>query len=92
MSKQTLVIEDNTEPEASGYPDRWAAIPPNNQTCQHTGLGHAKLYGLVGPSGIARKHVRVANLKPPGATRGKTIFHVGDMFKWLDSIARGQSL
>jgi hypothetical protein len=69
------------------YPNRYSPIPPNGQQCPFTGLKHAKLYQLL--KGEAKKNVRVVNLREDGATRGKTLFHVGDMLKWLDSLATG---
>ncbi len=77
-----------TEPD---YPDRWVEIPPNGKVCPHTGLKHGKLYTLLGAGGLARPHVRVANLRDPRAVQGKTIFHLGDMRRFLDSLARAQA-
>jgi len=70
--------------------DRWSPIPPNGQSCQFTGLKHAKLYHLLGDGGLAKKHVRVVNLRTPGANRGQTLFHVGDMLGFLDALSRKQ--
>ena len=75
---------------ARQYPDVWTEIPPNGKVCAHTGLKHAKLYSMLGKGGIARAYVRVANLRDPRATQGKTIFHVGDMLRFLDSLAAKQ--
>jgi len=72
--------------------DRWSPIPPNGRSCQFTGLKHAKLYHLLSAGGLARKHVRVANLRTPGAKRGQTLFHVGDMLRFLDGMAREQCI
>jgi len=87
---KTFVIE---EPNAAANQviDRWSPIPPNGRSCQFTGLKHAKLYNLLGPDGLARKHVRVVNLRTPGAKRGQTLFHVGDMLQFLDSLSREQT-
>ena len=87
---KTFVIE---EPSAAASPvvDRWAPIPPNGQSCQFTGLKHAKLYHLLGAGGLVRKRVRVVNLRTPGAQRGQTLFHVGDMLQFLDALAREQA-
>lgn len=71
--------------------DRWSPIPPNGQRCQFTGLKHAKLYHLLGEGGFARKNVRVVNLRTPGANRGQTLFHVGDMLTFLNSLSRKQN-
>lgn len=86
---RTLVIE---EPSAPATPpvERWSPIPPNGQCCQFTGLKHAKLYHLLAGGGLARKHVRVVNLRTPGANRGQTLFHVGDMLGFLDALSRKQ--
>src|SRR6516165_4855949 len=86
---RTLVIEESSAP-ASPLMERWSPIPPNGQSCQFTGLKHAKLYHLLGYGGLARKHVRVVNLRTPGANRGQTLFHVGDMLQFLDALSRKQ--
>jgi hypothetical protein len=86
---KTLVIED-TEPAPSREADRWSPIPPNGRSCEFTGLKHAKLYDLLGGDGIARGHVRVVNLRTPGAKRGQTLFHVGDMLTFLSRLAEEQ--
>lgn len=75
---------------ASQQLDRWSPIPPNGRSCQFTGLKHAKLYHLLSGDGFARKRVRVVNLRTPGAKRGQTLFHVGDMLQFLDELAREQ--
>ena len=87
---KTFVIE---EPSAAvSQPiDRWTPIPPNGQRCQFTGLKHAKLYHILSGDGHVRKRVRVVNLRTPGATRGQTLFHVGDMLRFLDELAREQA-
>jgi len=36
---------------------------------------------------MAAAYVRVVFLREPGARRGKTLFHVGDMLQWLDELA-----
>ena len=86
---KTLVIEEPSE-SASQQMDRWCPIPPNGKSCQFTGLKHAKLYHLLESGGVVRKHVRVVNLRTPGAARGQTLFHVGDMLQYLDKLAREQ--
>lgn len=83
----TIVIEEPTE-RVPEYPNRYATIPPNGRRCEFTGLGHAKLYQILGPNGVARRQVRVANLRTPGAARGQTLFHVGDMLRFLDELAQ----
>jgi hypothetical protein len=72
------------------YPDRYTPIPANGLRCEFTGLRHAKLYHLLSPGGRVRKKVRVANLRTPGAKRGQTLFHVGDMLRYLDELAGEQ--
>ena len=84
---KTIVIEE-TNAAASQAMERWSPIPPNGQRCQFTGLKHAKLYQVLGSNGVARQHMRVANLRTPGATRGQTLFHVGDMLRFLDRLAQ----
>jgi hypothetical protein len=86
---KTFIIEEPST-AASQPLDRWAPIPPNGQTCQFTGLKHAKLYHLLSADGLTGKHVRVVNLRTPGAKRGQTLFHVGDMLLFLDTLAREQ--
>ena len=74
------------------YPNAYAAIPPNGCTCRRTGLKHAHLYKLLTGHGVARAHVRVVNLKEPGASKGKTLFHIGDMLRFLDDLAKQQQV
>ncbi len=76
--------------ESKEYPDSWCEIPPNGRICAHTGLKHAKLYSLLAKGGLARQHVRVANLRDPGAKQGKTLFHLGDLLRFLDELAAQQ--
>jgi hypothetical protein len=57
-------------------------IPANGQSCPYTGLKHARLYKLLGENGAAREFVRVVNRK--------TLFHVGDMLRFLDNLALEQ--
>jgi len=86
---KSFVIEEPSA-TASQQMDRWSPIPPNGRSCQFTGLKHAKLYHLLSGDGFARKRVRVVNLRTPGAKRGQTLFHVGDMLQFLDTLAREQ--
>ena len=86
---RTLVIDESSA-TASREAARWTPIPPNGQSCQFTGLKHAKLYDLLGSAGIARGHVRVVNLRTPGAKRGQTLFNVRDMLDFLDGLAAQQ--
>ena len=71
------------------YPNCYACLPPNTKAsmCPHTGLRHAHLAKLLKPGGMAAAHVRVVTLREPGARRGKTLFHLGDMLQWLDDLA-----
>src|SRR5947209_4842369 len=88
-----IKVRDSSDPDrnkAGEYPDTWCEIPPNGKTCPHTGLKHAKLYSLFAKGGLARQHVRVANLRNPGAKQGKTIFHLGDFMQFLDELAAQQ--
>ena len=89
---KTVVIEESETGATGEYPNRYVTIPPNGKRCEWTGLGHAKLYHILSPSGIARSKVRVANLRTPGTKRGQTLFHVGDMLRFLDELARGSRL
>lgn len=87
----TVMIEQEQMAKPTEYPNRYATIPPNGRRCEFTGLGHAKLYQILGVDGIARRKVRVANLRMPGAARGQTLFHVGDMLRFLDELATGSN-
>jgi len=87
----TVTIEQEPVVRPAEYPNRYATIPPNSRRCEFTGLGHAKLYQILGAEGIARSKVRVANLRMPGTARGQTLFHVGDMLRFLDALA-GRSI
>jgi hypothetical protein len=72
------------------YPNVYAPIPGNRDVCTHTGLKHAHLYKLLGDGGSARDYVRVVNLRNPKARHGKTLFHIGDMLRYLDHLAEEQ--
>lgn len=85
---KTVVIEEPEARATEEYPNRYVTIPPNGRRCEWTGLGHAKLYHILSPTGIARPKVRVANLRTPGTKRGQTLFHVGDMLRFLDELAQ----
>ena len=80
-------------PHPQAYPQAYAALPLNtkNAFCPHTGLRHAHLAKLLKPGGLAAGYVRVVALKEPGARHGKTLFHVGDMLRWLDYLASVQA-
>lgn len=82
-----VTIEPEPMTRPAEYPNRYATIPPNGRRGEFTGLGHAKLYQVLGVDGIVRRQVRVANLRTPGRTRGQTLFHVGDMLRFLDELA-----
>jgi hypothetical protein len=83
----TVMIEQEQMARHVDYPNRYTTIPPNGRRCEFTGLGHAKLYQILRVDGIARHKVRVANLRMPGTTRGQTLFHVGDLLRFLDGLA-----
>jgi len=86
-----IEIKDNpANSQNQSYPDMWTEIPPNGKICAYTGLKHAKLYSLLGKGGIGRPYVRIANLRAPGAKQAKTIFHLGDMLRFLDNLAAEQ--
>ena len=84
------VIEQEPMTRPAEYPNRYVTIPPNGRRCEFTGLGHAKLYQILSADGIARRKVRVANLRTPGAARGQTLFHVGDMLRFLDGLGKNE--
>lgn len=87
----SVVIEVEEARKVSDYPNRYVPIPPNGRRCEWTGLGHAKLYHILSVTGMARRKVRVANLRAPGTKRGQTLFHVGDMLRFLDEVSREQA-
>lgn len=77
---------DPIDKDRGNYPQRYSPIPPNGKYCPFTGLKHAYLYRLL-RYGAASKYVRIAHLKEPGCSRGRLLFHVGDMLRWLDAQA-----
>ncbi len=89
MNTKTLEIAID-EPQNGDYPNCYASIPSNGKVCSHTGLRHTHLYTMLAAGGAARPYVRVVNLREPGASKGKTIFHVGDFFRYLDWHAQQQ--
>lgn len=89
MKQVTISIPDDANP-IDKYPDRYSEIPKNGQICQYTGLKHAALYRLLSNAGEFRDYVRVIQIRRPGASRGKTMFHVGDILKRFDELARVQ--
>jgi hypothetical protein len=54
------------------------------------GMNSHKTMPALGKGGLARDYVHVANLRSPGARQGKTIFHLGDMLRFLDLMAADQ--
>src|SRR4051812_19873675 len=94
MEKHTLSFDlaasERESAGSPGHPNCYSAIPPNSKTCVYTGLKHAHLYALLTGKGAARPYVRVANLKEPGSSKGKTLFHVGDMLRFLDWMSKTQ--
>jgi hypothetical protein len=89
MKTKTLEVAVD-KPQDDEYPNCYAAIPPNGKVCSHTGLRHTHLYSMLAAGGAARAYVRVVNLREPGASKGKTMFHVGDFFRYLDWCAKQQ--
>ncbi len=84
---KTIAIDLPEAALEASYPNRYTAIPVNGEVCAVTGLKHAKLYTLLSRGGAAFGKVRVANLRESGTKRGKTLFHVGDMLRYLDAKA-----
>jgi len=76
--------------QGGNYANLYRAIPRNGEICPFSGLKHARLYKLLSEGGIARAHVRVVQLKEPGAAKGVTLFHVGDLMQFLDRLAAEQ--
>lgn len=89
MKTKSIEIALEANPD-SDHPNCYAAIPPNGKVCSFTGMRHTHLYTLLSEGGSARPFVRVVNLREPGASKGKTLFHVGDMMKFLDELANRQ--
>jgi hypothetical protein len=89
MKTKSIEIAVN-ETSTTSYPNCYIVIPPNGKVCSVTGLRHTHLYNLLSDNGSARPFVRVVNLREPGAKKGKTLFHVGDMLCFLDSLAKLQ--
>lgn len=71
------------------YPNLYRPIPANGKACHYTGLKHARLYKLLNNSS-ARKTIRVVQLRDPGAAKGVTLYHVGDLMLFLDRLAAQQ--
>jgi len=69
----TVMIEAEALSTPAEYPNYCVTIPPNGQRCEFTGLGHAKLYQILGAEGVARPKVRVANLRMPGTARTNVV-------------------
>jgi hypothetical protein len=76
--------------QGGNYANFYRAIPRNGEICPFSGLKHARLYKLLSEGGVARAHVRVVQLKEPGAAKGVTLFHVGDLMQFLDRLAAEQ--
>ena len=87
MKTKTFEIAVEEQAMPTEFPNCYSAVPPNGKTCAFTGLKHTHLYTLLSDGGLARPHVRVVNLREPGATKGKTLFHVGDRLRYLTSLA-----
>ncbi len=83
-----MVIEE--ESSNSEFQNCYAAIPPNGKICPFSGLRHTHIYKMLADGGAVRPYVRVVNLREPGTTKGKTLFHVGDFMRYLDWNARQQ--
>lgn len=95
MKKQLSRIDIEEDASAEGYPNSYAPIPANGQSCPHTGLKHAHLYKLLAENGAAREFVRVVSLRDPKARHGKRCSMSGtfSVFStvWLFSKALGAS-
>ena len=89
MKSETLTINESDDKTCQRQ-DCYISIPPNGKVCPHTGLRHTHLYSLLASGGVARPFVRVVNLTKPGASKGKTLFHLGDFFRYLDKLAEEQ--
>lgn len=90
MDETKLELPVSGRNEDCAYPDRYTHIPPNRGMCTYTGLKHSHLYKLLGRGGRARDYVRVVTLREPRARHGKTLFHIGDMLRFLDLVAEEQ--
>ena len=87
---KTTILPQSTAQNTTDYPNIFRPIPVNGQACEYTGLKHARLYHLL-IKGPAAKHVRVASLREPGKARGKTLYSVRDLLRYLDALAREQA-
>jgi len=76
----------STLPVAETCDDRWLPIPVNGKVCPISGLGHSTLTRLL--DGQAKSHVRSARLIESGRTRGKRLYHVGDLKSYLEAMAQ----
>jgi hypothetical protein len=85
MSTAAIVDDELPAIQPELYPNTYRPVVPNGKVCPVTGLKHGTLYRVLG--GDARRHVRTVSLRQPGAARGKLLFHVGDMLRWLDGLA-----
>jgi hypothetical protein len=94
VNKSTEILIEVPDADIYGrggkYPNFYRAIPRNGEICPFSGLKHARLYKLLSEGGNARAHVRVVQLKEPGAAKGVTLFHVGDLMQFLDRLAAEQ--
>lgn len=87
MKHITLEVADARDGKADCYPNIYTAIPTNKAVCGYTGLKHATLYKLLTGDGRFRPFVRTVHVREPGSSRGKTLFHVGDFLRHLDTLA-----
>lgn len=76
--------------DGKGYPNCYRTIPSNGEICTYSGLKHAKLYKMLSENGCARPYVRTVQLRDPGAAKGVTLYHVGDLMRYLDKLAAEQ--
>jgi len=92
MKKLSIELPEADVPVQApqSYPNSYTTIPTNGKICPYTGLKHAQLYKWLTGDGAARPFVRVAQLKLPGASKGKTLFQVSDMLNYIDHLAEKQ--
>jgi hypothetical protein len=84
----TVSVVARSQPDdPSRYPNCYAPLPPDGQTCPITGLFSSELIQLCSKN---RNEIRFVRFDVTGASTPKTIFHCGDVLHLLDDIAHTQ--
>jgi hypothetical protein len=86
------VARKNTETKRfPQYPDAYSLMPPGGTACAITGLDCAHLSALLASDARWRTGVRVVEIDAPGHSERKILFHVGDVLRLLDQMAKEQT-